>query len=167
MPLNNFTYSISWSDFTQLPSRPSSNEEDAQIHPDIAFSNFKLARKGNAVTLTDVDVNISLVSADCWVVSSQMSSDLLKHEQGHYDIIALTAREFYNKLIGLSASSVHALQTTITDLQKKFQQKSRTIDNRYDTQTAHSQNATAQQTWNSQIATEKLNQKGSIDNLPQ
>lgn len=62
MPLNNFDYSVSWSDFTSLTSRPSGQNEDANIYPQMSFGNFELARKGTAVIVTDVDVTISIVS---------------------------------------------------------------------------------------------------------
>lgn len=168
MPLNqtSFTYSISWSDFNPQSSRPQGVTEDAQIHPEMSFSNFQLARNRNSVSITDVDVNISLVSNDCWVVSSQMTNDLLIHEQGHYDIIAISAREFYNALIGLSAASTHALQTKVTQLQARFQKKATTVDARYDTQTDHSRNTQPQQQWNKAIAAEKQKSNGSISNLP-
>ena len=166
MALTNFTYSISWSDFTQLSARPHGENEDAQIHPDISFSNFQLARNGRAATISGVDVNISLVSNDCWVVRAQMTNDLLTHEQGHYDIVALSAREFYNTLMGLSAASVHALQTKVTRLHTKFQSSATAVDSRYDTQTNHSRNTQKQQQWNKAITVEKQKLSGGIDNLP-
>ena len=120
MALSKFTYSLSWSDFTSLSARPHGENEDAQIHPDISFSNFQLARKGRAATISGVDVNISLVSNDCWVVRAQMTHDLLTHEQGHYDIIALTAREFYNSLLNFTAKSTRALETSITEAYERY-----------------------------------------------
>ena len=53
--LNNYSYSISWSDFTQQSSRPTTEDEDAQIHPEISFANFKLG-KDRGVTIDEVDV---------------------------------------------------------------------------------------------------------------
>ena len=167
MPLNNFSYTLSWSDFTTVPSRPHGVEEDAQIHSEIRPGKFTLARKGRSVTITDVDIEIALVSTDCWVLSSQANNaDLLRHEQGHYDIIALNARELYKTLVGLSAASVHALQTQASKLQATIQRKVTSVDARYDTRTDHSRNTTIQQTWNRRIAAEKQKPDGSIDNLP-
>ena len=167
MAVNNFTYSVAWSDFNQVPSKPNGVTEDAQIHPEMSFSNFKLARKGKSVTITDVDVNIALVAADCWVVAKQMSNELLKHEQGHYDILAISAREFYKSLIGQSASSVHDLQKNVTKMQAALATKTATVDARYDTKTKNSQDKKEQQNWDKQIAAEMLKADGSIDNLPQ
>jgi hypothetical protein len=166
MGLTGFTKSISWSQFKKLSSRPAGENEDAQIHPEMSFSKFKLGRNGNAVTIQDVEIDIKLVSADCWVVSSQMTNDLLKHEQGHYDILAISAREFYNGLIGLSAPSVNELQNKVTQMQATMQSNANTVDGRYDTQTDHSRITNAQQTWDKKIAAEKQKPDGSINNLP-
>jgi hypothetical protein len=167
MAINGTSYSLSWSDFTSVSTRPQGVTEDAQVHPEIRPSNFKIARKGRSVTITDLDIDVGLVSADCWVLSTAKNNDLLKHEQGHFDIIAINAKELYKKLVGLSAASVQALQTSATQLQAKLQRKVTTVDARYDTQTDHSRKKNEQQKWDQQIASEKQKPDGSIDNLPQ
>jgi len=167
MPVNGFDTAISWSDFQTIPSRPHGVDEDAQIHPEMRPGNIKLGRKGNAVIITDVTIDIGLVSTDCWVVSAESSnSDLLKHEQGHYDIIALSAREFHSKLLKLSAKSTQGLQQQVDDLKSKMEKAVQKVDKRYDTQTDHSRNTQNQQLWNKKIAEEKQKPDGSIDNLP-
>ncbi len=95
-----------------------------------------------------------------------MTDDLLKHEQGHYDIIALNAREMYQNLLTLSASSTHQLQEKVNGLQEKSAKKVKRVDERYDDQTDHSRKTSVQQTWNGRIAAEKSKPDGSIDNLP-
>ena len=167
MPLANFTYTLTWSDFTPKNTRPAGEKEDAQIHPDVSFSNFQLASKGKAVIIKDVDMDLHLVPVDCWVVSSAMTADLLKHEQGHYDIMALSAREIYNDLLALKGTSTNDLQKKAGALKTKAQKKVKQVDDRYDVKTSHSQNANVQKTWDQSIATELQKPNGSIDNLPQ
>ena len=166
MSLNNFNYPVSWSDFTQRNARPSGENEDAYIFVRYGYS-FQMQRNGNAVTIASADVNITISSSDCWVVTSQMTNYLLKHEQGHYDITALGAREFYNALMNLFAASPHALQNSITQLNERYQQKIKRANMRYDTKTRNSQDTQAQQTWDQGIAAEMQMPGGSIDNLPQ
>src|SRR4051794_21539259 len=110
MPLNNFTYSVTWMDFTAQPSRPTGAQEDAYIKVRYNYT-YQTGRNGNAITISSADVNITVVVSDSWVVSNQMTNDLLSHEQGHYDITALGARELYNALLQLSAPSGNVLQT--------------------------------------------------------
>jgi hypothetical protein len=166
MPLQNFHYLISWSDFISRQSRPTGVNEDAQIHPEMSSSNVKLGRKGKAVIITDLDVNIDLVKSDCWVVENQKSDYLLKHEQGHYDILGISAREFYNSMKNLSAPSTHELQKMVTKLQEDTQKNVARVDARYDAQTKHSLDKTAQESWDKKIRAEKQKPNGSIDNLP-
>ncbi|MBK6381142.1 MAG: hypothetical protein IPF72_16265 [Chitinophagaceae bacterium] len=45
MPLNNFDRILTWQDFNQQLGQPGGANEYAQIHPDIAPSNFVLARE--------------------------------------------------------------------------------------------------------------------------
>lgn len=132
MPLQNFNHLISWSDFISRQSRPSGVNEDAQIHPEMSYSNVKLGKKGNAVIIIELDVNLQLVKSDCWVVENKKSDLLLKHEQGHFDILALSARNFYNSMKGLSAPSTHELQSMVTKLQEDTQRNVARVDARYD-----------------------------------
>ena len=166
MAIDGFNYIISWSDFINRQTRPTGVTEDAQIHPELSPGEIKLAKKGKSVAITDVDIKITLVKSDCWVVESKKSDYLLKHEQGHYDILAISAREFYNSLIGLSASSTHELQKTVTKLQEDVQRRVARVDARYDAQTKHSLDKVAQNSWDKKISAEKQKPNGSIDNLP-
>ncbi len=168
MPVNNFNYQLSstWSDFNPRSSRPTGVNEDAQIHPEMSFSAFQPGRKGNAIIIADVTIDIAVVPDDTWVVTSQQSPDLLKHEQGHYDILAICAREIYNAILALSGRSTNDLQTKINSTKERIGRKVTQIDVRYDTRTNHSQNTTEQQTWDQRIATVKQNPNGTLDDLP-
>lgn len=166
MPIRGFDYAILWSDFINRQSRPTGVNEDAQIHPEMSYRNVKVGRKGKSVIITDLDVNIDLVKADCWVVENQKSDYLLKHEQGHYDILAISAREFYNAMKNLSASSTHELQKLVTKLQEDTQKNVARVDARYDTQTKHSLDKANQESWDKKIRAEKQKPDGSIANLP-
>ncbi|MBK8786679.1 MAG: DUF922 domain-containing protein [Chitinophagaceae bacterium] len=168
MPLNNFDRILTWQDFNQQLGQPGGANEYAQIHPDIAPSNFVLARVRNALTITDVTIDLSLIADDCWVVTSRMTNDLLKHEQGHYDILAISAREFYNTLIGLSAATADALQRRVNQLKERFAQQVTQVDARYDSesQTNHGINTAIQQTWDQKIAAAKANPRGRLTDLP-
>ena len=166
MSLHNFKYLITWSDFITRTVRPTNFNEDAQIHPEMSRGKIKLASKGKAVSIAEVDINITIVKSDCWVIDGKQNDYLLKHEQGHYDILSINAREFYNSLIGLSAASTHELQKLVSKLQANVQKNVATVDVRYDTQTKHSLDKAVQDSWNKKISAEKQKPNGSIDNLP-
>lgn len=166
MPLNNFHDFISWSQFSQLTSRPTGEDEDAHIHTRMKLS-YNMGGKGKATIVSSADVDILIVTQECWVVTSEMTKELLKHEQGHYDIQALVAREFYEKVLALSAPSDDALRKKVKQLEAKLQQVTNSVNKRYDTQTNHSQITQAQQTWDKKLETAKKNLKGLVDDLPQ
>ena len=166
MPLNNFYNSISWSDFTPQSSRSHGTNEDAFTKARYHHS-YNYERNGNAVAVTDAIVDISMVTEQSWVVSGATTNELLQHEQGHYDITALGAREFYNTLINLTARSVRELQTKVATAHTRYQGKINSTNIRYDNQTNHGSNTQVQWQWDQQIANEKQNPDGSIDNLPQ
>jgi predicted secreted Zn-dependent protease len=165
MPLNNFTHIISWSEFTHVPSRPEGVEENAEINCHFPHT-YQFGKNKGAVTIASAEVNISTIPAKCWVVSDQKTDYLLQHEQSHYDILALCAREFYNKILTYTASTEDKLEKRIKHLNADLQQKVNKIDKRYDLQTKHSQDKAKQQEWDKKIAAEKQKPDGSIDNLP-
>lgn len=166
MALNNFDYQVQWPDFAPQSDRPPGQTEYAQIHPETLISNLRMGRNGRSVTIGRLDITIRLIRADCWVVVSRKTDELLKHEQGHYDILAIGARAFYNRLMTLSENSVSDLQNYMNDIQRNFNTNVRDVDSRYDTATNHGINTTVQQTWDRQIATAKANPAGTINDLP-
>lgn len=166
MALINFNYQLTWSDFRSVSTAPDFADEYAQIHPDITFTNFQLTRRGRALVITGVDVTIRLIADDCWAVTAHQNADLLKHEQGHYDILAIGAREFYNRLMGLSAANADALQPRASALFQQFNQAANEVDDRYDTLTNHSINTSVQQSWDQSIARAKANPRGTLRDLP-
>lgn len=165
MPLENFNYLLSWADFQKKSIIPEGKDEFAQIHPELIFSNFVLVRKKAGVSISEVDVKISIVSDDCWVVSSKMNPELLIHEQRHYDIIALSARDFYNTVKSMVAKSVKDFQSKVTKLQETSQKDVREIDQRYDEDTDHSKDKKEQEVWNRKIIAVKNNPKGTLNDL--
>ncbi|MEJ7609278.1 MAG: hypothetical protein WKF37_24155 [Bryobacteraceae bacterium] len=52
--------------------------------------------------LTEVNVTLSIKSASSWVVTGKEGDQLLKHEQTHYEISAIAARQLEARPTGLS-----------------------------------------------------------------
>ena len=166
MALNNFDYQVSWSDFVQVPAKPPGVLEDAEIVLQFPQS-YDYANGRNGIIVTNLKVDIGMASPECWVLSSQINNtDLLKHEQGHYDITALGAREFYNGLSGLSGATEDKLAIKIRTWRSSIQQKIDKANSNYDTQTNHSLNTGVQQTWDTKIDGAKKNPKGTVTDLP-
>lgn len=165
MAVNGFDKQIAWSEFQKYNAAPAGNNFDSETVSNYNYS-YGMARKGNALVITTADINIFVNGQQSWVVSAKMDPVLLKHEQGHFDITALVAREFYKKLFSLSAKTEHDLKKAMTDLKAAMKTKTDSTNVRYDAQTNHSLITKVQDQWNRAIAAEKAKQDGSIDNLP-
>lgn len=167
MALEGFDNAISWSKFIKRKARPKSSKDDGYTSAVYQSKNIKPGYgEGKAIVVKSADMLIVLNSSESWVVEDKMNDELLKHEQGHYDITALGAREVYAGLFELKANNPKELAEGVKKLNDRIQKKINETNIRYDVQTDHSRNKTEQEKWNKAIATEKQKRDGSIDNLP-
>ncbi|MEO6722333.1 MAG: DUF922 domain-containing protein [Ferruginibacter sp.] len=170
MSLENFTKVLSWSNFPNPlpPGRP----EEATISVTWRLDADQFERRGNAIMIGPYSVVIETVAAKCAVVKAIANGDkavsdgLLKHEQGHYDIIALGAREFYKKLSSLSGATEDELNGKWKKMDAELSQKADIVDARYDVATNHGKNAAVQRVWNLKIEAAKNNPNGTVIDLP-
>jgi Bacterial protein of unknown function (DUF922) len=164
MSLTNFNNTISWGDFTQMPSRPAGENEDASIFTRLNFK-YDMKAVGRAVMVENFETDVVIVTNSSWVVTSERSDELLKHEQGHFDISALTAREFYDKAQLIKGESSQDLTTKINRLNATLQAKRNGVNKRYDKQTDHHNKTDVQKSWDKKIDTAKKNMNGTVDDL--
>ena len=166
MALNNFDYLVKWTDFTPVDARPHGVDEDAQITVDMQ-PDFRARGSRSSIIITNVTVNIIIVSAHTWALRSQITNvDLLAHEQGHYNITALAAREYYEELLVITAPTQNRFIELTRSLRDRLQQQINRVNINYDTQTNHYLNRAAQQTWDRNIAAAKANPRGRLVDLP-
>ncbi len=104
----------------------------------------------------NVVITITMNSSKSWKRQAQPSNDLLKHEQGHYDITALIARNLFIEIMQLKANTYANGAAALADLRPiitKFGGKAEKISVIYDAvqQTDHGTNAPQQATWNAMI----------------
>ena len=130
---------LSWNNFKKV-RHPKSKGSDAQTAYKIAISKD---RSGIIVTL-------KLDAADTWVRVGKASDELLKHEQGHWDIYLLLAEELDRTLQGEAAANLDSKT-------KEISEKYDAIDKQYDDETGHSQNKHKQEEWNCKLEAAKRN----------
>ena len=96
--------------------------------------------------------------------TANKTSDLLEHEQGHYDLLILSARAMAADLEQLEADSPDELQSAINEVQSTHGARATAVDEEYDRQTDHSRNAAQQRRWR-KLIDEALGKSGvrSID----
>jgi predicted secreted Zn-dependent protease len=170
MPVSGLNYKLSWDkDFPEenkLEMRPTGKKYDSETHPNWKFK-YKLDSNQRRVFAKDIDITVSLDKKDNWVVRAKMLDELLRHEQGHYDITALLARDFDVSIKKISASSVDEIRKKVGNLEQEFKRKFNDIQiSRYDKQTKHGADRSVQEMWEQRISAEKRKSDGSADNLP-
>lgn len=111
----------------------------------------------------NITITITFNSSKSWKRQSNIdsksasySSDLLTHEQGHYDIVALIARDLFIEVMQLKANTYSSQVAALADLRPiltKFSGKTDSISKLYDSvsETNHGANATQQASWNAMI----------------
>jgi hypothetical protein len=126
------------------------------------------ARLGNSMKLKDIKVALVLDRDHTWIVDSptrksKMSdADLLHHEQGHYDIGGLLARELGRKMQFIFGKDKPALKTAVGTAKAKVIDKGKKINKQYDDETNHGTDKKEQRSWDAIIMTSINNKK----NLP-
>lgn len=101
MALHGFNYRLRWSDFKTVAKRPD-GKSDAQTVTNIGVKWQSTTGPDGNWRLTKVIVSVILNRSQMWVVRGKQTSDLLAHEQVHYDISAIAARTLESRLITLS-----------------------------------------------------------------
>lgn len=147
---------LTWANFREVDSAPDGRTEAAQIHPEaVQPAEVGVAREGGTVRLRGYTVRVRIVRDDTWVVTSQKSDTLLIHEQGHFDIVGLTARDMVADLAALRASSTAELQELVRDTIARAGALATRLDGIYDGTssdgTAGGSNSAVQDRWNSHL----------------
>jgi hypothetical protein len=160
---------ISWTLFRPVGSIPGA-DEDAQINPEISpvpnlhpertpAGKFRMPSFTFAVTVNRQNTMI--------VRTAGKTADLLKHEQGHYDLLVLVCRALAREVESLEADSVQELGQQLATAQQTHDSRAQALDALYDKETDHSRNRAGQQRWDNAIAGALANpQTASILNQP-
>lgn len=141
---------LSWTQFQSVQSL--SNNEDAHIEIGFNLQNGPFRKVGSQFMLAD-NLTLTVVPRARVLKTANQTSDLLAHEQGHYNIGILVGRTMARELEQLTAATQPALAKAANatfDLHRVKRMK--VVQDDYDTDTNHSQNTTEQTRWNGIIA---------------
>lgn len=172
--LLNRIYQVSWNDFHMQP--PPGATRAAHIETKAALS-YSYKKGAGGVQLTDsVTVTIQVLRHLSWAKkqlirtwSPQAQSDLLLHEQGHYNVTALMGRDLFLDIMALkgrSFASETALKTEIGRIAAIYAPQP--IQTAYDSkrETNHGDKATQQRAWNGYIQTAFNQQRTPLVKAP-
>jgi Bacterial protein of unknown function (DUF922) len=159
---------ITWELFRVVQSIPDTTEE-AQINPELpALANLRPERtRDGRFRLPSLAFSVGVNRDNTMVLrTANKTPELLKHEQGHYDLLVLVTRALARELESLEAASVAELGRLVNEARQTHDERAQTIDAEYDKQTNHSRDRAAQQRWDNAITAALANPRAAmIQNL--
>jgi hypothetical protein len=156
---------LTWKNFTRVGSIPG-EPSDAQTDSQMKWPKFTPVKKGEKFRLPNFTITV-FVGAKGTVVlrTAKQTRELLDHEQGHYDLLILSARALARNLEAIEASSFDELVTLFEELTSKHQQRAADIGAEYDKQTSHSRDVVQQRRWRSMIDDAATTKASKIDGM--
>jgi hypothetical protein len=144
---------LSWNDFLPVDSLPDGSGDEAQTATNMpALSGIRPVSAHGGFSLPNVALTVGLDRTQTMVIkTARKTADLLKHEQGHFDITVLTVRALAKEMERLKAASPAALGQQVNALLGKHQQRADMLEQKYDKETENSKNLDTQKTWNNAI----------------
>lgn len=157
---------ISWDEFKDVATRPAGETEDGQIETQsLQPERVGVAREQGQFRLGNFTVKLNVIRDNSWVVANQKSDTLLAHEQGHFDITGLVARDLVKALGALRVSTTDELQREVSRLFEAYDAWAKSLSKQYDDETNHGWNAKPQSDWESRIRT-CIQQETSLGSPP-
>ena len=145
---------ISWDEFKDVATRPAGETEDAQIDTQtLQPERVGVTREQGQFRLGNFTVKLSVIRNNSWVVANQKSDTLLAHEQGHFDITGLVARDLAKALGALRVGTTDELQREVSRLFEAYDTWAKSLSKQYDDETGNSRNAKVQAEWEARIRT--------------
>jgi len=170
---------LTWAEFVGTPTAGSSH---------LAFTSatfalppvtvVKDATSGMFVVNDNITITITFDGSKSWKKMDEINAkklrtpdEILKHEQGHYDIVALIARDLFIDLMQLKAkqyANQAALNTDVAPILKKYNGTAQKIIDKYDSKTEadHGESATGQTKWNGFIKSAFTNPRTPAQSAP-
>jgi len=114
---------------------------------------FRFVKDKTGWRMGDVEVMVYVSKQETWVVKGQQTPDLLNHEQGHFDISGLVAREAYVSYQQLRTKTQELLKKKLAELNRRLQRKVDRLNTKYDSvkETNHGMNKANQTKWDKLI----------------
>src|SRR5687767_2716301 len=123
---------ISWREFRDVDERPPGEDEDAQIHAEaILDDDVSVCREEGRFRLGRFGVRLQVTEADTWAVRTAKTDALRAHEQGHYDITGLDARQLMHDLAALRADDTDELQRLVSERIERSRTEAQEMSDRY------------------------------------
>jgi len=157
---------LTWNDFPTVQADPpadgdtSTDAANTSVRPTLNFT--WSGDPPNIVIRDGLVVRVNFNTADSykysWVAAKSAAerATLLTHEQGHYDLAALLAREYFFQMVALQANTYASLADLTSDKEAARVAtigRQQEIFDLYDAGTSHGTDASGQATWSGYVRT--------------
>lgn len=105
---------------------------------------------------TAAQINAYFYCEDSWKKDDWISESVLRHEQGHFDIVEMFARKFRKKLSEMVFFSAKEAEEKVESLYQEINKEMDVFQDKYDDETNGSMDAEGQRRWSSTIDKEIL-----------
>ena len=155
---------FAWSDFRRVESMAGS-AEDAHIAAEMSFPQpLRIQRMDDVYRLPAFVITVAPEPRRTTVRRSVGTPpELLRHEQGHFDLVVLAARALARELGGMLAGSASELSKRVEGSVDEHTNRADRLSRRYDAETDHGRDAGAQARWLRVIA--DALRRGAVDDL--
>jgi hypothetical protein len=173
MTIRNFDRVLSWTDYTPVPT-PRDPRFFAITDSGFTFNvsgRHRTKRTPSGALTFNPDAFLVTVTLDplaSWVLRGKDTPSLLRHEQGHYDISAIAARQFHDDALKVEARTEPDLRKAVRKLLDDTFALSKRVEAVYDDPTcatAHGNDVIQQPEWTLRIWVAKHNPDGRLDAL--
>lgn len=133
-----------WAHFKGTPDEQSEFFANTFWHMGFAMSDIRF--HNDTAILKGYEVNLEFEPSKSWVKKGKETADLLKHEQGHFDIAIICQREIIHA-INQSVFVKATLQAKLGEVFNGILEKYKKMENQYDEETNHSIDTAQQEKW--------------------
>lgn len=136
---------LQWNDFTGTPDN--SNPYFALTFWNINYKFSGVQFDGDKALLNGFEITLQLNPKESWIKKGKESDELLKHEQGHFDVGVICMKELLKKMAAASFTRT-GYQQEIQKLTSETIKKYLDMGKQYDNETNHSIKKDEQKKWN-------------------
>lgn len=135
---------LTWKDFA---SKPDNTSKKAALSSCKINANNKVKDDSDSIEFT---VESCFVPDESWVKAIEKNDHLLKHEQGHFDLNEVYARKIRQEL-SVTKFKLGTLPVVFREIYTKHFKELNSMQDLYDSETAHSQLKNKQTEWELKI----------------
>lgn len=139
---------LNWADFRE---KAPGSHYTAEVFPGLGFDEHVAVVNG--IINLDVALKVYLPKSACWVKYDSRYSEVLNHEQRHFDIVKIISERYKQHLLH-TALPPENYDGALHAAYFEYMHEMNVMQDSYDSETSHGQNNTEQEKWNKKISAE-------------